>query len=245
MKAGVSGKYICFCGLYIVQNFMYTATLTFFHIYKIADRVMKLKKQTIMTVNIWTTVFILIVLCIQLPLYFLAAQKFRENAALWTGIIFKIWVAVLASVICANLIVLILMYRLLQTRRRTKVASGYPESDVKMNNLIWRIIKAASSFVIFAAVLIGLMAFDVPLFERTNFSSPACYVDPYSLALRLGVFFWLLLFTTALWFIAPMLFGKIQTFGEGAGTIKAGLSQRRFPPPPVMVETFYKESELN
>jgi len=122
------------------------------------------------------------------------------------------------------------MNRILKTRRRFQVFSGHREHYLKMNDLIGRILKAAGCFVIFAAVLTGLMAYDLPLFERTVYSSPACYVDPYILAFHFGVFFWILVFTTGLWFVAPILACKIQTIAE-AGTRKRPRQSGRFLPP--------------
>jgi hypothetical protein len=203
---------------------------------------MHLKKQTMMTVNIWTTVLILIIVCVKLPFYVLASQRFRENALFWTGIIFKLWLAVLACVICANIVTLILMNRILQMRRGSKVSSGHRECYIKMNELIRRIRKAAGCFVILGAVLSGLAAYNLPLFERTYYSSPACYVDTYYLAFRFGVFFWILLFTTGLWFVAPILASKIQTIGE-AGTRKRPSQIRGFLPSAVRSNSAMLHSE--
>jgi hypothetical protein len=194
---------------------------------EIADRTMKLKKKTILTVNIWSTVFILILGCIQLPFYLLASQKSRENVTFWTDLLFKFWLAILASVLCANLVALILMNRMLQLIRRSQVTFGNHKSNMKMNNLIWRIQKAAGCFIIFAAMLIGLMAYDLPLFKRTYYSSPECYVDPYYLVLRFIVFIWILLLTTGLRFIAPILVCKIQSNVGDTGTRKS-LQIRRY-----------------
>jgi UDP-N-acetylmuramyl pentapeptide phosphotransferase/UDP-N-acetylglucosamine-1-phosphate transferase len=210
----------------------------------IADRTMKLKKQTILTVNIWSTVFILILGCIQLPFYVLASQRFRENATFWTGILFKFWLAILASVICANLVALLLMNRMLQLRRRSQVTSGNHKSNMKMNNLIWRIQKAAGCFIILAAVLIGLMAYDLPLFERTYYSSPECYVDPYYLVLRFIVFLWILLLTTGLRFIAPILVCKVQSNIGNTGTGKASQMRRCLPAPMIGNSEMVKSEEF-
>ena len=169
-----------------------------------ADRVLRLRKKAIITVNIWVVSFILLLLCAQFPFYILASQNFRSNVLYWVTIIVDVWCAILASVALFNLVAFVQMTKL--RRSRTITSRNDDEADgtrKKMDMIICRIQKTTSCIIILDVVLMALIWYQLPYFERTIYSDPRCFVDQHALALRFSVIFWLLLFLTAIWFIAP------------------------------------------
>jgi MFS family permease len=177
---------------------------------KLANRALRLRKGAIITVNIWTIVFIILLLCVQLPLHILAAQNFRAQALFWINVVFQIWYFVLACAAFTNLLAFIEVTKLKWKRHSRKSTDRKTKVDV----IIDRIQKTSLALVILLVVTVNLMWYLLPVFHRTFVSDPHCDVDSYNLALRFEITFWLLSFITCLWFVSPSLHFSDKVAGE-------------------------------
>jgi len=170
------------------------------------DRVLKVRKKAIISVNIWVIACIMLVICAQLPLYFFASLDFRADAFLWVSRIVDIWTAILASVAGFNILAFIQVTRLQRSRRNSLKTSTEPNVVRKrMDKIIVRIQTVTLCVIVLDAVVMSLLWYQLPSFERTIVSNPRCYFEPAAFALRICVIFWMGLFLAALWFVAPCI----------------------------------------
>ena len=86
-----------------------------------ADRVLKLRKKAIITIDIWSVSSIFVLLCSQLPFYALASENYRSNIFIWVPRIIYIWTAFLASAGLFNLVAFAQVTKLLVSRKTNNV----------------------------------------------------------------------------------------------------------------------------
>jgi hypothetical protein len=178
---------------------------------KIIDRVTKLKKKTIVTVNIWTVSSLTIIMFAQLPLYILLAANFSEKAVYYSQVIMIIWVVILTCLIGANLIVFLGVERINKLRIKSQIVvqSGMLRENLKLDKIIQRTQRTAVGIILLSIALCVTLPFLMLVFQRTVYSDPRCYVDTSFLAFRFSVTFWILLFLLGVWYIYPYLKFKL------------------------------------
>jgi hypothetical protein len=168
---------------------------------------LKLKKTAVLTVNLWAIAFIVVLLCVQLPLYVLSVEDFRAQIIKWVNILANIWYVVLGCAAFANIIAFAEMTRLKRRRRRSTVTGN---GKCKIDLIMDRIQRTSFVLVILIIVNAVLVWYQIQGLARTIVSNPLCDVDPYSVALRLSITFRYLALGACLWFIWPIALIRVQ-----------------------------------
>jgi hypothetical protein len=91
---------------------------------QIAQRAVRLKKQIILAVQVWAVFFVLVLLCVQFPLYMLATADFRSDIQIYGTITLDVWYAVLSFCAFANLVAFVKMSKV-----RSLAKNPYPNAD--------------------------------------------------------------------------------------------------------------------
>ena len=188
-----------------------------------ADRVLKLRRKALVTIDLWVVFCVLLILCAQLPLYIWASQDFRSDAFFWVSRIIEFWTAICGSVLVGSLLAFTLITKV-QRARNASVETGKKSDFVgrRVDEIIIRIQKLTLWIVVFDALLILGFWGGLPSFQRTIYSDPRCFVDPSEVAFRFTVPIWYVLMMGALSFVVPGVAGKGNSDENCKYTSKVG-----------------------
>jgi hypothetical protein len=168
---------------------------------------LKLQKGTVVTVTVWANAFVLVLLCVQLPLYILAVADFRARIQYYADVIFPIWYAVLGSATMLNLLGLWKVTILKRKRQSWKFNNlDNHNTKAKLDSIVQRIQTTSLILVILLAILTCLVTFVSGHFsDRTILSDPRCNVDLLSFSTKLADTLAMIGFIDCIWFILPSL----------------------------------------
>jgi hypothetical protein len=196
---------------------------------KIIDRVTKLKKKTIVTVNVWTVSSLAIITFAQLPLYILLAADFSEKAEYYSQAITIVWLVMLACLIGTNLIVFLGVERINKRRAKSQIVaqSSMLRENQKLDKIIQRTQRTSVGIILLSVALCVTLPFLMLMFQRTIYTDPRCYVDTSFLAFRFSVTFWILLFLLGVWYIYPYMKFKMLASPSTPNTLPRRSSEFR------------------
>jgi hypothetical protein len=171
----------------------------------IARQSLKLQKSQVTLVIAWSSIFILLIIMVEVPLYVLAASNFRSEAIKYVLAQIIVWSITLGSIAIINLFAFIKVTRIKQMYGMN-VAPGSHDRSQEMSSMVrmlTRIQRTSWQLGLLSLLILATLLFSYFRSRRGVYTDPRCYVEAADVLVRCSVLALAYTCGVAVWFVAP------------------------------------------